>query len=148
VGTDIQQPLQCGRNTTPPCHKVAALYYVKLAEMTLEINLYELMAPFECFILETERMETQGNCLRFWYRKCIKWVKELFRHQLLLLLRREIFLWGDALTVQHVTLIKSENFGAFLSWLLRQENTLTRDVLNEFYCMSHYSMLPTAVSIT
>jgi hypothetical protein len=60
-------------------------------------------------------METQGNCLRFWYRKCITHVKKLFCSQLLLLIRREIFLCGDVLNVQHVTLIKWENFGAFLS---------------------------------
>jgi hypothetical protein len=55
--------------------------------------------------------------------------------QLLLLLRRTIFLWGHILKVQHVMLIRWENFGAFLSWCLTQENILTRDVLNEFYCM-------------
>jgi hypothetical protein len=33
-------------------------------------------------------------------------------------------------------LIKCENFGAFLSRLLRQEIFLTGDVLNEFYCIS------------
>jgi hypothetical protein len=33
--------------------------------MTLEINPYELTAPFECCILETGRMETWGNSLKF-----------------------------------------------------------------------------------
>jgi hypothetical protein len=33
----------------------------------------------------------------------------------LLLLRQEIFLWGDVLKGQHVMLIKWENFGALLS---------------------------------
>jgi hypothetical protein len=32
-------------------------------------------------------------------------------------------------------LIKWENFDAFLSWLLRWEIFLTRDFLNEFYCI-------------
>jgi hypothetical protein len=36
-----------------------------MAEMSLEINLYEVTMPFECCILETEQMETQGNSLRF-----------------------------------------------------------------------------------
>jgi hypothetical protein len=36
-----------------------------VAEITLEINLYELTVPFECYILERERMETGGNSLRF-----------------------------------------------------------------------------------
>jgi hypothetical protein len=50
---------------------------VKLVEITLEINLYEFTAPFECCILEREGMETVGNCARFLYRKCIKWVKKI-----------------------------------------------------------------------
>ena len=81
-------------------------------------------------------METWGNCLRFLYRKCIKQVKKLFCHQLLLLLRREIFLCGDILKVQHVMLIKWENFGAFLSWCLRWENILTGDIWSEFHCIT------------
>jgi hypothetical protein len=32
-------------------------------------------------------------------------------------------------------LINWEKFGAFLSWLLRQEIFLTGDILNEFYCI-------------
>jgi hypothetical protein len=50
---------------TPPRHEVGSFCCVKLAEMTLEIKLYELTEPFECCIWETEGMETQGNCLRF-----------------------------------------------------------------------------------
>jgi hypothetical protein len=38
-------------------------------------------------------------------------------------------------------LIKFENFGAFLFWLLRRENVLTRDILNEFYCKSERILL-------
>jgi hypothetical protein len=53
-----------------------------VGKMTLEINLYELTAPFECRVLEMERMETWGNYLRFWNRKYIKWVKKLFRCQI------------------------------------------------------------------
>jgi hypothetical protein len=53
----------------------------------------------------------------------------------LLLLRRKIFLYGVVLKGQHAMLIKWENFGAFLSGLLRWEIFLTEDVLNEFYCM-------------
>jgi hypothetical protein len=53
-----------------------------MVEMTLQINVYELAAPFEHCVLETEQMETQGNSLRFWNRKCIKWVKKLFCHQI------------------------------------------------------------------
>jgi hypothetical protein len=37
---------------------------VKLAKMTLEINLYELTAPFERCILEAERMETWGKLIK------------------------------------------------------------------------------------
>jgi hypothetical protein len=49
-----------------------------VAEMTLEINLYEQTMPFECCVLETEQMKTQKNYLGFWNRKCIKWVKKSF----------------------------------------------------------------------
>jgi hypothetical protein len=35
-----------------------------LAEMILEINLYQPTAPFERCILEIERMETWGSSLR------------------------------------------------------------------------------------
>jgi hypothetical protein len=52
-----------------------------MAEMSLEINLHELATPLESCILEAERMETRGNALRFGKRKCIKWVKKLFLHQ-------------------------------------------------------------------
>jgi hypothetical protein len=80
VGTDWLQSLHHGRNTTPPHHALASFCLVKLVEMTLEIKLYELTTPFECCILEAEQMETWGSCLRFWYRKCIKWAKKLFCH--------------------------------------------------------------------
>jgi hypothetical protein len=42
------------RNTTPPHLEVASFCCVKIVEITLEINIYELTAPFECCILETE----------------------------------------------------------------------------------------------
>jgi hypothetical protein len=54
VGTDILQSLHHGKNTTPPHHEVALFCCAKLAEMTLEINLYELTVPSEHCILETE----------------------------------------------------------------------------------------------
>jgi hypothetical protein len=57
VGTDWLQSLHRERNTTPPCHQVMSFCCAKLAEMTLEIHLYELTTPFEHCILETERME-------------------------------------------------------------------------------------------
>jgi hypothetical protein len=78
VGTDWLQSLHHGRNATPVCHDVALFCCVKHAEMTLEFNPYELTTPFECCAVETEQLETQGNCLRFWYRKCIKQVKNGF----------------------------------------------------------------------
>jgi hypothetical protein len=53
----------------------------------------------------------------------------------LLLLRWEMSLYRDVLKGQHVMLIKLENFGAFLFRLLRWENILSGDVLNEFYCI-------------
>jgi hypothetical protein len=59
-------------------------------------------------------METRGTRLRFKF-----WILDLdlnlFRHQLLLLLRWETFFCRDVLKVQRVMLIKWENFGAFLS---------------------------------
>jgi hypothetical protein len=67
-----------------PHHEVASFCWVKPVEMTLEINICELTTPFECCMLETEQMETRGSCLRFWYRKCITWVKKLFSSNLLL----------------------------------------------------------------
>jgi hypothetical protein len=36
-----------------------------MGKMTLEINLYELTAPFECCVLETAQMETWGNSVGF-----------------------------------------------------------------------------------
>jgi hypothetical protein len=36
-----------------------------VGEMALEVNLYELTAPYECCVLEMEQMETWGNSLRF-----------------------------------------------------------------------------------
>jgi hypothetical protein len=60
-----------------------------VGELTLEINLYELTTPFECCVLETERMETWGNSLRFWNRKSIKWVKKLFCHEICYFLGRK-----------------------------------------------------------
>jgi hypothetical protein len=47
-----------------------------------------------------------------------------------------MFLCRDVLKGQHVILIKWENFGAFLSWLLRREIFLTGDSINKFYCTS------------
>jgi hypothetical protein len=73
---------------------------------------------------------------RFWNRKCIKLVKKIVSSSNWLLLRWEIFLCRDVLKGQHVMLIKWENFGAFLSWLLRLEIFLTGDFLNKFYCTS------------
>jgi hypothetical protein len=60
-----------------------------VAEMTLEINLYKLTTPFELCVLEMEQVETRGNSLRFWNRKCIKWVKRLFRSQICYFLSRK-----------------------------------------------------------
>jgi hypothetical protein len=60
--------------------------------------------------------------------------KKIVSSSNLLPLRQEIFLCGDVLKGQHVMLIKWENFGAFLSQLLRREIFLTGDFLNEFYC--------------
>jgi hypothetical protein len=112
------------------CHSAVS----NLAEMTLKINLHELTMPFEFCVLETEWMETRGNSLRFWCRKCTKWAKKLFCHQIFYFLGGK-FSCGDVLKGQHVMLTKWENFDAFLFWLLRQENVLTGDVLNEFYCI-------------
>jgi hypothetical protein len=46
---------------TPPPHEAVSFCCVKLAEMTLEINLYELTAPFERCILKT----MNGNSGKF-----------------------------------------------------------------------------------
>jgi hypothetical protein len=104
-------------------------------KMTLDSILYELTVLFERCILETERMETWGNSLRFWNRKCIEMGKKIVSSSILLLLRQEIFLCRDILTGQHTMLIKRENFGPFLSWILRWENFLTQDILDKFYCI-------------
>jgi hypothetical protein len=53
-----------------------------VAEMTLKINLYELTAHHLNAAFWKQRMETQGNSLRFWNTKCIKQVKELFRSEI------------------------------------------------------------------
>jgi hypothetical protein len=45
--------------------EVAPFHCVKRGGNTLEINLYELTAPFECCVLEMEQLETWGNSLRF-----------------------------------------------------------------------------------
>jgi hypothetical protein len=52
-------------------------------------NVVEVTLPFECCIFETERMETWGNSLRFWNRKCIKWVKKLFCQEICYFLGRK-----------------------------------------------------------
>jgi hypothetical protein len=39
---------------------------------------------------QIEQMETWGNCVRFWYGKCIKWVKNLFSCELFVLLSGKI----------------------------------------------------------
>jgi hypothetical protein len=81
------QSVHCRRNTTPPPPQTSAVRLChstvwNTGEMTLEINLYELTVLCECYVLEMERMETWGNSWRFWNRKCIKWVKKLFHHQI------------------------------------------------------------------
>jgi hypothetical protein len=50
-------------------HEVASFCCVKHGGYDLD------RVPFERCILETEWMETRGNSLRCWDRKCIKWVK-------------------------------------------------------------------------
>jgi hypothetical protein len=76
---DWPQSVHCGRNTTPPRQlRLRHSTVWNMGKMTLEINLYELTAPFECCVLETIRMETWRNSLWFWNRKCIKWVKNCF----------------------------------------------------------------------
>jgi hypothetical protein len=75
VGSDWLQSLHYGRSTTVRLRHSAVW---NMAEMTLEINLYEQTAPFERCVMETEQLETQGNSLRFWNRKYIKWAKKLF----------------------------------------------------------------------
>jgi hypothetical protein len=47
-----------------------------------------LTTPFEHWVFETERMETQGNSLQFWNRKHIKRVKKLFRREICYLGRK------------------------------------------------------------
>jgi hypothetical protein len=49
--------------------EVASFCCVKRSRNDLDCS------PFEHCILETERIETQGNSLRFCNRKCIKQVK-------------------------------------------------------------------------
>jgi hypothetical protein len=66
-------------------------------------------------VLETEQMETQGNCFRFCNRKCIKWVKKVFHCQSCYLLGSKFYLCGDILKGQCAMLIKWENFCAFFS---------------------------------
>jgi hypothetical protein len=85
MGTDrltAVSVLQNKYDTPPLAMKLRHSAVWNEAEMTLEINLYELTAPFEHCVLETEQMETQGNSFRFWNRKCIKWVKKLFHCQM------------------------------------------------------------------
>jgi hypothetical protein len=53
VGADWLQSVHHGWNKTPPCHEFASFCCVKLAEMSLEINLRELTVLFERCILET-----------------------------------------------------------------------------------------------
>jgi hypothetical protein len=91
------QSLHCGRRTARLRQPWGCHFAVwNIAEMTLEINLYEVTTPFERCVLETVLMETQGNSSRFWSRKCIKWVKKIVSSWNLLLLRREISLCGRA----------------------------------------------------
>lgn len=72
-------------------------------ELTLYFNLYELTAWFQCCMLGKNWMNGHnGNCLRFWYGKCIKRVKSLFCCELCTILKRGIFLHVVVLKGQHV----------------------------------------------
>lgn len=82
---------------------------------------------------QMEWMVTQGNCLRFSYKKYIKWVKNLFHHKLFMFLKRQIFLRGKRIKLAMCMLIIWENFGAKLSWRLLWKILLSGDILSEFH---------------
>jgi hypothetical protein len=95
VENDWLQSLHCGGNVTPPCRPWGCV--ILLCEtwqkwpwrLTYMTWLCHLNAAFwkQC-------METQENFLRFWYRKCIKWVKKLFCHQICYFVGRKFNMRG------------------------------------------------------
>jgi hypothetical protein len=87
---------------------------------------------------------TNGNLGKFFKilkQKMYEMGKKIVSLSNLLLLRQGIFLCRDVLKGQHVMLIKWENFGAFVSRLLRREIFLTGDSLNGFYSISKSHLL-------
>jgi hypothetical protein len=77
---------------------------VKLAEMTLEINVYELTTPFECCIFETTN-GSWGILFKILVQKMCEMGKKILVSSILLLLRWEILLLRAVLKVQRVMLI-------------------------------------------
>jgi hypothetical protein len=59
--TDVSLIQHCGQNTTSKHNEAVSFCCVKLGVETLEINLYELTASFQCCIFETGRIEARGN---------------------------------------------------------------------------------------
>jgi hypothetical protein len=131
---DSLQSLHCRKNTTCPCQLWGCV--ILLCEMWQKWPWRLTYMNWPCHLnaafWKRNEWKRGGNSLRFWNRKCIKWVKNTVFFPNLLLLRWEISLRRDV-KGQHVMLIKWENSGAFLSWLLRLEIFLTGDILNEFY---------------
>ena len=73
---------------------------------------------------QTERIETLEHCIRFWYRKRIKLVKNSLRCETFVPLKQEIFLRGKSIKRETCKFIVWENFGTILSWHLWRENVL------------------------
>jgi hypothetical protein len=74
----------CELSCTPTGREVATFCSVNLsAEATMEINLYEIRASFQRYLLGTDGMNGNfKNRVRFWFQK---WVENSFHHGLFVL---------------------------------------------------------------
>jgi hypothetical protein len=83
TGTDWFQSLRSKRNTIPTHYEVVSVCCGKLTCANEPVLTDCRLSAI--FWDQIERMETWGNCLRFWYGNCIKWVKICFELLVLLI---------------------------------------------------------------
>lgn len=77
---------------------------------------------------QTERIETLENCIKFWYTKRIKRVKNSLRCETFVLLKQEIFLRWKSIKMEMCKFILWEHFDTIWSWHLGRENVLSAGV--------------------
>jgi hypothetical protein len=137
VGTDWLQSLHRGRNTTPRCHEGCIIFLCETCGC--DLGDWPVWTEHAIWMLYfgSRVNGNSGKLFKSLIRKIYSMGKKFFSLSDLLLLRWEIFLHSYVLKRQCVMLIKWENFGAFLSWLLRWEGVLTDDVLKQVLLYMH-----------